>query len=584
MLGRLRLQPHITGVPAVDLLLPLLATEFDLFGVDHHDVVPGIDVGGVGRPVLAHQHHRDVAGKTAHPKVTGIHQPPTLFDLTGLRHERLHFQLTVATSRPCTAGDAGGSEGSLRTKHLASPGEYQCPARRASVPGENRWKNALRVQKLPAWRQWLPAAGFPTTLATHRSVGFPRACPLGSRSPLRMGSMKVAILKETFPGERRVAIVPAAIAGLMKAGLEDVIVESGAGVPAGFSDDDYLKVGARIGSRDEVFEADCLLTVRTCGACGEGWCQDRNRLRPGVVLIGLCDPLSSPGPCQEAADKGAMVFALELVPRITRAQSMDVLSSQANIAGYRAVLLAANTLPRILPMMTTAAGTITPSKVLVLGAGVAGLQAIATAKRLGGQVSAYDVRPAVKEQVQSLGAKFVELPLDTGTSETAGGYAKAMGEEFYAKQRELLGRVVAESDMVICTALIPGQKAPVLVTSEMVARMKPGSVIVDMAAERGGNCEGSRPDETVVVDGVTILGPTNLPADVATHTSQLYARNMGTFLAHLMKCGLPHVAGEDEIYRDTLVACGGQIVHPKVRERAGLPPLEPALPSSAQPS
>ncbi len=385
--------------------------------------------------------------------------------------------------------------------------------------------------------------------------------------------MKVAVLKETFPGERRVAIVPAAVPALVKAGLE-VAVETGAGLAAGFPDDAYAAAGAAVVPREDAFSADCLLTVRTCGGCGEGWCHDRDRLRQGVVLIGLCDPLSAPEPCREAAEKGATVFSLELVPRITRAQSMDVLSSQANIAGYRAVLLAAGTLPRILPMMTTAAGTITPAKVLVLGAGVAGLQAIATAKRLGAQVSAYDVRPAVKEQVQSLGAKFVELPLETGSSEAAGGYAKAMGEEFYAKQRELLGKVVAESDVVICTALIPGQKAPVLVTAEMVARMKPGSVIVDMAAERGGNCEGSKPDEPVVVDGVTILGPTNLAADVAGHSSQLYAKNMATFLAHLVKCGLPALAGDDEIVRDTLVAAGGQIVHPKIREKLGLPPLD----------
>jgi NAD(P) transhydrogenase subunit alpha len=253
---------------------------------------------------------------------------------------------------------------------------------------------------------------------------------------------------------------------------------------------------------------------------------------------------------------------------------MDVLSSQANIAGYRAVLLAASTLPRIFPMMTTAAGTITPAKVLVLGAGVAGLQAIATAKRLGAQVSAYDVRPAVKEQVQSLGAKFVELPLETGSSETAGGYAKAMGEDFYAKQRELLGRVVADSDVVVSTAVIPGQKAPVLVTRDMVAKMRAGSVIVDLAAERGGNCEATTPGETVVVDGVTILGPTNLPAEVPFHTSQLYAKNIATFLSHLVKAGLPDVPLDDEICRETLVARGGTLVHPKVRERAGLAPLE----------
>ncbi len=387
--------------------------------------------------------------------------------------------------------------------------------------------------------------------------------------------MKVAVAKETFPGERRVALVPAAVAPLKKAGL-DVAVETGAGAAAGFSDDDYRAAGAEIVSRDDAFAADCLLTVRTGGAAGDGWHADRDRLRPGQIVIGMCDPLSSPAACREAAERGATLFSLELVPRITRAQSMDVLSSQANIAGYRAVLVAAGALPRILPMMTTAAGTVTPAKALVLGAGVAGLQAIATAKRLGAQVSAYDVRPAVKEQVQSLGAKFVELPLETGSSEAAGGYAKAMGEEFYAKQRELLGKVVADSDIVICTALIPGQKAPVLVTREMVAKMRPGSVIVDMAAERGGNCEGSAPDDTVILNGVTILGPTNLPADVPYHTSQLYAKNIATFLAHLVKSGLPNVALDDEICRDTLVTSGGQIVHPKVRERAGLPPLETA--------
>jgi len=386
--------------------------------------------------------------------------------------------------------------------------------------------------------------------------------------------MKVAVLKEGFPGERRVAVVPAGVPALVKAGLT-VAVEAGAGAAAGFSDDDYRTAGAAIVSRDEALAADVVLAIRTCGAAGTGWAADRDRLRPGTVLVGLCDPLGGAEACRDAATCGVSLFALELVPRITRAQSMDVLSSQANIAGYRAVIVAAAALPRILPMMTTAAGTLTPAKVLVLGAGVAGLQAIATAKRLGAQVSGYDVRPAVKEQVQSLGAKFVELPLETGGSEAAGGYAKALGEEFYAKQRELLGKVVADSDVVVCTALIPGQKAPVLVTADMVRRMRPGSVIVDLAAERGGNCEGSRPDETVVVDGVTILGPTNLPADVPFHTSQLYSKNVVTFLAHLVKAGLPNVSPDDEIGRDTLVARGGELVHPKVRERAGLPPLEP---------
>ncbi|MFM7033677.1 MAG: Re/Si-specific NAD(P)(+) transhydrogenase subunit alpha [Planctomycetia bacterium] len=386
--------------------------------------------------------------------------------------------------------------------------------------------------------------------------------------------MKVAVAKELFPGERRVSLVPSSVPSLMKAGLE-VVVEEGAGTAAGYSDDEYRSAGARIVSRHDVFAADCVLTVRTAGAAGEAWAADRDRLRQGMIVIGTCDPLGDPSACQEAADRGTMLFSLELVPRITRAQSMDVLSSQANIAGYRAVLLAATSLPKIFPMMTTAAGTVTPAKVLVLGAGVAGLQAIATAKRLGAQVSAYDVRPAVKEQVQSLGAKFIELPLETGSSEAAGGYAKAMGEDFYAKQRELLGKVVAESDVVICTALVPGQKAPVLVTRSMVERMRPGSVIIDMAAERGGNCEGSAPDRTEIVDGVTILGPTNLASDVPAHTSSLYSKNIATFLTHLVKLGLPTVSLDDEISRDTLVTRGGQIVHPKIRERAGLPPLEP---------
>jgi H+-translocating NAD(P) transhydrogenase subunit alpha len=385
--------------------------------------------------------------------------------------------------------------------------------------------------------------------------------------------MKVAVVKECFPGERRVALVPAAIPPLIKAGLE-VVVEESAGVAAGFLDDDYRAAGGRIGTRDEAFAADCVLTVRTAAAAGDAWPADRERLRHGQIVIGICDPLGAPDACREAAERGVTLFSLELVPRITRAQAMDVLSSQANIAGYRAVLLAATALSRIFPMMTTAAGTVKPAKVLILGAGVAGLQAIATAKRLGAQVSAYDVRPAVKEQVQSLGAKFVELDLETGSSEAAGGYAKAMGEEFYKKQRELLGKVIADSDVVVCTALIPGQKAPTLVTREMVAKMKPGSVIVDMAAERGGNCEATTCGETTVVDGVTILGPTNLPADVATHTSQLYARNIATFLTHLVKLGLPEVSLDDEICRDTLVARGGHLVHPKVRERAGLAPLD----------
>lgn len=385
--------------------------------------------------------------------------------------------------------------------------------------------------------------------------------------------MKVAVVKEMCPGERRVALVPAAVVPLRKGGHE-VLVEASAGVAAGFTDEDYRAAGAAIVTRDEAFAADCVLCVRAAGSAGTAWPDDRERLRPGLAIIGICDPLSDADTCCEAAERGATLFALDLVPRITRAQSMDVLSSQANIAGYRAVLEAAARLPRILPMMTTAAGTVTPAKVLVLGAGVAGLQAIATAKRLGAHVSAYDVRPAVKEQVQSLGAKFVELPLDSGSGEGQGGYARAMGEEFYARQRELLGHVVAEQDIVICTALIPGQRSPLLVTRDAIARMRQGSVIVDLAAERGGNCEGTVAGGTAEVGGTTILGPTNLAAEVPFHTSQLYARNIATYFAYLAAHGLPDVDLGDEICRETLVARGGHVVHAKVRERAGLAPLE----------
>ena len=385
--------------------------------------------------------------------------------------------------------------------------------------------------------------------------------------------MNIAVIKEQFPGERRVALVPAAVGPLVKAGHK-VLIERNAGLAAGFADAEYEAAGAQLVERDAAFAANCVLAVRIAGACGEHWAADRTRLSNATTLIGMADPLGCWQTCVEDAKTGATVFALELVPRITRAQSMDVLSSQANIAGYRAVLVGAAALTKIVPMMTTAAGTIRPAKVLILGAGVAGLQAIATAKRLGGQVLAYDVRPAVKEQVESLGAKFVELPLETASSETKGGYAKAMSEEFYRKQQELLGKVIAECDLVVTTALIPGKTAPILITNDMVSGMKPGSVIVDLAAERGGNCEATTPGETSIVQGVNILGPTNLPAEVATHTSQLYSRNITTFLQHLLDCGFPETVSEDEIYRETLVARDGGLVHSRVRELAGLPVIQ----------
>ena len=296
-------------------------------------------------------------------------------------------------------------------------------------------------------------------------------------------------------------------------------------------------------------------------------------MRHGQVVIGMADPLGSPEIARELSSRGVIAFALELIPRITRAQSMDVLSSMATIAGYKAVLLAANTLPRMFPLLTTAAGTITPAHVFIVGVGVAGLQAIATARKLGAVVEAYDVRPAVKEQVQSVGAKFVELPLETAQAEDKGGYAKAQDESFYQRQREMMARVIAANDVVITTAVVPGKKAPVLVTAEMVRGMAPGSVIVDLAAERGGNCELTRADQVVVENGVTILGPTNLPSTVPYHASQMYAKNITTFLLHLVKDGAVKADTTDEITRETLITRDGEVVNPKVRQALGLPEL-----------
>jgi len=376
--------------------------------------------------------------------------------------------------------------------------------------------------------------------------------------------MIVSVPRENHPGERRVALIPASVAPLAKAGME-VLVEAGAGLSAGYSDQQYLEKGAKIASsRAEVFAADILLQVRAAGAGHQTGQADLELYRRGQVVIGMCDPLGSPQSAKELADRGVTLFALELLPRITRAQSMDVLSSMATVAGYRAVLMAAEALPKIFPMLMTAAGTLSPARVLIVGAGVAGLQAIATARRLGALVSAYDVRPAVKEQVLSLGAKFVEMPLETDAAETRGGYAQELGEEFYRKQRELMTRVVAEQDVVITTAAIPGKRSPILVTADMVAGMAPGSVIVDLAAERGGNCELTKADERIVEHGVTILGPTNLPAETPYHASQMYAKNASTFLLLLVKDGRIELDLEDEILRETLVARDGEVVHARV--------------------
>jgi H+-translocating NAD(P) transhydrogenase subunit alpha len=387
----------------------------------------------------------------------------------------------------------------------------------------------------------------------------------------------VGVPKESFPGERRVALVPMAIPNLKKIGL-DVILQSGAGLESGYRDSDYTDKGATlVPNRADVFQqADIVTQVLSYGANDRTGRDDVRLYRRGQNLIGFLRPLGTKETLSEIAASGITTFAVELMPRITRAQSMDALSSMATVSGYKAVILAANTVPRLFPMMTTAAGTITPARVLVIGAGVAGLQAIATARRLGAVVSAYDLRPAVKEQIQSLGGRFVELPLETKDAQDAGGYAKAQDEAFYQKQRELLAKVIAESDVVITTAVVPGKKAPVLVTKEMVQGMAEGSVIVDLAAERGGNCELTRAGEITVEHGVTINGIINLASTVPYHASQMYARNLTNFLTLLVKEGKVNLRMEDEVIRETLLTQNGEIVNERVRQFLGMPALTPA--------
>ncbi|MFQ5494487.1 MAG: Re/Si-specific NAD(P)(+) transhydrogenase subunit alpha [Phycisphaerae bacterium] len=392
--------------------------------------------------------------------------------------------------------------------------------------------------------------------------------------------MRIGVANETFPGERRVALIPDSVAALAKQGHE-VLIEAGAGAGAGFDDAAYRDKGATIfPARDELFRsAEAVVQVRGPGANPQAGPGDLALMGPELVLVAGLDPLSAPEAARALADTGVTAFALELMPRITRAQSMDILSSMATIAGYKAVLMAADHAPRMFPMLMTAAGTITPAHVLIIGAGVAGLQAIATARRLGAVVKGYDVRAAVKEQIESLGAKFVEMDIEAGEAEDKGGYARDMGEAFIRKQRELMTRVVAESHVVITTAAIPGKKSPVIVTAEMVKGMSPGSVIVDLAAERGGNCELTRPDETVVEHGVTIFGPTNLPSTVPFHASQMFARNVVTFLKEITQDGkLALDVENNEVHRDTLLTRDGEIVQSRVRELLGMAPAasEPA--------
>jgi len=385
----------------------------------------------------------------------------------------------------------------------------------------------------------------------------------------------IGITRELVAGEQRVSMCPENIRLLTEAGI-DFWVEQNAGVCAGFSDNDYLSAGAKIiAERSAIFaKADIILQVQSFGANSQNAEQDLQLLRPQQIVIGMMDPLAAPQAAQQVADTKATAVALELVPRISRAQSMDVLSSMATLAGYRSVLLGAEAAPRILPMLMTAAGTLQPARVLIMGVGVAGLQACATAKRLGAVVEAYDVRPAAREQIISVGATPVELDLPTESSEGAGGYAKQQSEEFLRRQREQMTEVVARQDIVITTAAVPGAKSPILVTEDMVKAMKPGSVVVDMAAERGGNCELTQLGETVVEYGVSILAPQNMASDVAYHASQMYGKNMQTLLELIVQDGEINLDFEDEIIAGTVVAHNGEVTHPHIRKLLDLPVLE----------
>jgi NAD(P) transhydrogenase subunit alpha len=386
----------------------------------------------------------------------------------------------------------------------------------------------------------------------------------------------IGVPRETYPGERRVALIPRSCDALGKAGAS-VIVEHSAGVEAGFPDEQYVARGAKLGTRAEVFgQADVIVQVRSLGANPKEGRADLPSFRAGQTLIGFGEPLTAAQEVSDLARTGVSYLSMELMPRITRAQSMDALSSMATIAGYRAVLMAAMTLPKIFPMLMTAAGTVTAAKAFILGAGVAGLQAIATARRLGAVVSGYDVRTAVKEQVESLGAKFVILDMDTAAAEDKGGYAKALGEDFYKRQRQLLTEVLREQDVVITTAAVPGKKAPILITAEMASALAPGSVIVDIAAERGGNCELTRPGETVVHQGISVIGPLNLPSTIPYHASQMYASNVVSFLKLMVQKGEFKLNREDEIIRETLVTHGKEVVNARVSETLGLSPVAPA--------
>ena len=371
--------------------------------------------------------------------------------------------------------------------------------------------------------------------------------------------MKLGIPRERLPGERRVALVPETVGRLAKAGNE-VLVERGAGVPSFYLDDSYAQAGARLVADAAAVYAEAELVAKVQRPEGD----EIGRLRAGQVLVGFLQPLTNAALVRELASRRVTSFAMEAIPRVTRAQPMDALSSQANIGGYKAVVLAADRLPKYLPMLTTAAGTIPPARCLVLGAGVAGLQAIATARRLGAIVEAFDTRPVVKEQVQSLGARFLEIELGE-SAEAAGGYAKELSEEAHRKEQELIAKHVKDADIVVTTAAIPGKRAPLLITADMVRSMKPGSIIVDLAAETGGNCELTEPGKTIDTDGVTIVGETNLPSTLSYHASQLYSRNVASLLGLLVKDGAFQPDWNDEIVKGSVITRDGEVLHPAAK-------------------
>lgn len=375
------------------------------------------------------------------------------------------------------------------------------------------------------------------------------------------GALSVGVPRETAPGERRVALIPDTVKKLTSSGVQ-VKVERGAGEASGHADEAYQAAGATIvPDAQQAFDAAVVIKVQKPDA------SELALLPRGSTLIALLQPMTNLDLVQQLADKNITAFSMDAIPRTTRAQSMDVLSSQATVAGYKAVLMAADTLPKFFPMLTTAAGSITPAKVLVVGAGVAGLQAIATARRLGAVVEAYDTRPVVKEQVESLGAKFVDIPVDTSDTQTAGGYAKEVSAETLRKQQEVLADHAAKSDVVITTAAVPGRAAPRLISKETVERMRPGSVIVDLAAETGGNVEVTRAGETVLHDGVAVMGQLNLPSTMPVHASQMYAKNIQNLLALLIKDGAFAPDYEDEIVKGTVITRGGEVVHEMTKQR-----------------